>query len=154
MSELSGPAAYGLKPASEELMARRERLAERIREELNRAGLPARRERPDAGSVAGAGIHVDIVDEVEGGGVFVSWHVEESLRRAALGLPEGELTDEDLDQAAKALPYRGKEPALLHVNEVSRLMQAAVIGILCSAGLRAYDPDEEYDPCLVQVDVP
>ncbi|HEY0495603.1 MAG TPA: hypothetical protein VGD48_07645 [Kutzneria sp.] len=47
---------------------------------------------------------------------------------------------------------RANHPDLLHQGAVARHMQAAMIGILTSAGLRAFDPGNEYLPFGIQVE--
>ncbi|QUQ71293.1 hypothetical protein [Kutzneria sp. CA-103260] len=148
-----GPSDFGIRIASDEVLTRRDELADRVCAELRRAGLPARRHSADDEQVAGAEVAVDRAEETDGGGVFVQWCPDQSLVRAALGLPVGDVDEQALNAAAMTLPHRANDPSLIHSGAVKRHMQAAIIGILCSAGLRAYDPENEYGPYLVQVDV-
>ncbi|MFC0543906.1 hypothetical protein [Kutzneria chonburiensis] len=148
------PSDFGIRVASDEVLARRDELADRVRVELNRAGLPARRHSVGDEQVAGAEVSVDRTEEEEGGGVFVHWRPDPGLTRAAVGLPEGELDEQALRRAAMALPGRANDPSLIHSGAVKRHMQAAIIAILRSAGLHAYDPEGEYEPYAVQVEFP
>ncbi|WP_273935391.1 hypothetical protein [Kutzneria chonburiensis] len=87
-----------------------------------------------------------------GGGVFVQWSTSPALTRAVAGLPEGDLDDDALHEAVKSLPG-ADDPAVRHHEVIVRHMQAAIIGILCSAGLHAYDPVDGEAPDLVKVDL-
>ncbi|MFC0543900.1 hypothetical protein [Kutzneria chonburiensis] len=148
-----GPADFGLKVASDEELAKREELVDRVLHELARAGLPACRNENGAAHDGGAVVSLDWMVKEDGGGVFVEWQGSEELRRAAMGVPTtGELTNEMLHEAAKALSDRGDDPDLIHSGAVDRHMQAAMIGILSSAGLRAFDPADEYLPFGIQVE--
>lgn len=148
------PSNFGIRVASDEVLARRDELADRICVELKRAGLPARQHSVGDEQVAGAEVSVDRSEEEDGGGVFVQWRPDRALTRAAVGLPEGELDEQALRSAAMALPGRANDPRLIHSGVVKRHMQTAIIAILCSAGLHAYDPESEYEPYAVQVDLP
>jgi len=148
------PSDFGIRLASDEVLARRDELADRICAELTRAGLPARRHSVGDEQVAGAEISVDRTEEEDGGGVFVQWQPDPGLTRAAVGLPEGELDEQALRTAAMTLPGRADDPSLIHSGVVRQQMQAAIIAILRSAGLRAHDPGSEYEPYTVQVDLP
>lgn len=86
--------------------------------------------------------------------MFVEWKASEELDRASLGLPLGELDDEALNEAARLLPLRGNDPNLVHAGVVAQRMQEAIIGILGSVGLWAFDPGNEYDPYGIQVELP
>ncbi|HTI26564.1 MAG TPA: hypothetical protein VL652_36605 [Kutzneria sp.] len=148
------PSDFGIRLASDEVLARRDELADRICVELHRAGLPARRHSVGDEQVAGAEVSVDRTEEEDGGGVFVQWQPDPALTRAAVGLPEGDLDEQALRAAAMALPGRANDPDLIHSGAVRRHMQAAIIAILCSAGLHAYAPESEYEPYMVQVELP
>ena len=148
------PSDFGIRVASDDVLARRDELADRVCVELKRAGLPARQHSVGDKQVAGAEVSVDRTEEEDGGGVFVQWRPDPGLTRAAVGLPEGELDDQDFRTAAMTLPGRANDPALVHSGTVKQHMQAAIIAILRSAGLHAYDPDSEYEPYVVQVNLP
>lgn len=149
-----GPEAYGLRSASDEERQRWEEVVERVLGELKRAGLPAKRVEPNDIGPPGALVTMVRLAKDDGGGVFVEWKVSEELDRASLGLPLGELDDEALNEAARLLPLRGNDPNLVHAGAVAQRMQEAIIGILGSAGLRAFDPGNEYDPYGIQVELP
>jgi hypothetical protein len=61
------------------------------------------------------------------------------------------LDDDAVYEALKARPS-ADHPVVRHHAAVVRYMQAAIIGILCSAGLNAYDPEDEDTPNLIKVD--
>ncbi|MFI9385728.1 hypothetical protein [Kutzneria sp. NPDC052558] len=154
MSEPVDPTGYRDPIASDEVLAQRERLADLICDELTRAGLPAHRYPADSLWPAGAEVSVDRMSDADGGGVFVRWGVGPELSRAAAGIPEGDLDDDALDEIVMALARRGDNPDVRHQSVVTRHMQAAIIGILGSAGLHAYDPNDNDAPSLVKVDLP
>jgi hypothetical protein len=151
MSEPIESAGYHHRMASEEVLAQREHLVERICVELRRAGLPVYRYPPDSFSPPGAEVSIDRTRDDSGGGVFVQWSTSPELTRAVAGLPEGDLDDDTLYEAVKSLPG-ADDPAVRHHEVIVRHMQATIIGILCSAGLHAYDPVDSEAPDLVKVD--
>src|SRR5258708_644065 len=113
----------GFHSASGETVGTRRELADRVRAELRRAGIPAHLAagaRGAAGAV-GAGVEVD-AGEAAAGGVFVRWQPDPALTRAVVesmrtGQPDAE--------------------AIRHSGSVKAHMRDAIIGILRSAGLRA-----------------
>ncbi|MFC0543904.1 hypothetical protein [Kutzneria chonburiensis] len=147
------PTGYHDRRASDEVLARRELLVERILAELARAGLPAYRYPADMAWPAGVEVCNDPMREDMGGGIFLRWTASPELKRAVLGLPDGDLDDDAVYEALKSRPS-ADHPVVRHHAAVVKIMQTAIIGILCSAGLRAYDPEDEDAPTLVRVDVP
>jgi hypothetical protein len=107
--ELS-PSDFGIRVASDEALARRDELADRICAELKRAGLPARRHSVDD---------------------------EQALRNAAMALP-GRANDPSLIHSGAV--KRHMQAAIIailcsvHAGTVSQLMRTVTISIPCSAG--------------------
>ncbi|MFC0543902.1 hypothetical protein [Kutzneria chonburiensis] len=138
---MSDSHGYHIRMASEEVLAQREQLVQRILAELTMAGLPAQRSSDDAGWGVGAVVTADRLHDTDGGGVFVQWEPSVELNNAVV-------------EAAEAGRPLDKDPASVHACAVSMFMQTALVGILCSVGLRAYDPRNHYDPCSVKVELP
>ncbi|MFJ5952436.1 hypothetical protein [Streptomyces noursei] len=125
---------YDYTNVSDEIRAHRDNLADKVRQELMLAGIPAfRRESPEGRG--GAHIEVDLGDDAAGG-VFVNWE-----------------THPDLSQAACESVRNGQlqAPAIRHSGTVALHMRDAIIGILVSAGLQAEVEADDMRPLTVRV---
>ncbi|GGX36694.1 hypothetical protein [Streptomyces noursei] len=120
--------------ASDEIVANRNALADKVRRELELAGIATFRQE-NAGERAGAEIEVDLGAD-SAGGVFVSWNPHPSLSQAAAdGVRNGQL----------------QVPAIRHSGAVVSHMRDAMIGILASAGFRADIADDDMRPLAIRV---
>ncbi|MFF4606118.1 hypothetical protein ACFY12_25680 [Streptomyces sp. NPDC001339] len=120
--------------ASDEVIANRNALADKVRRELEMAGIAAFRQE-DAEERAGAEIEIDLGAD-SAGGVFVSWNPHPSLSQAAAdGVRNGQL----------------QAPAIRHSGVVVSHMRDAMIGILVSAGVQADVADDDMRPLAIRV---
>ncbi|WP_069885871.1 hypothetical protein [Streptomyces luteocolor] len=126
----------GFEKASLDVISVREILAARVRQELERAGIPTTLldvKNPD--NPPGAEIDVDLGADVAGG-VFVKWNTSQCLRGAA-----GESLMRQEFQAA----------TIKHNGAVGSLMCTAMVGILQSAGFQAIESEDDMRPSTVEV---
>ncbi|MFD3960754.1 MULTISPECIES: hypothetical protein [Streptomyces] len=120
-----GEHGFDLPPkATREVMDRREELADKAREALVQAGLPACR----GTSQGGPGAHVQ-VDPLADGGVLVEWGTQEELATAAANLLESGVDPSNLPHAIR------------HYETVQTCMRDAVLQILTSAGFHVARAD-------------
>lgn len=121
-----------------EVIAERQALAERVCRELRRAGLPVHRGDLRGGphSRPGADVHAALFIE---GGVYVDWSAGVELR------------DEALDLFAQGIDYSDPSPIVSHHNTVLQHIQAALLGILASAGFEVEEPDRHGHGSMVHV---
>lgn len=124
--------------ASLEVIAEREALAERVCQELQRAGLPVYRGDLSGGPHSRPGVDVHVTPFTDGG-VYVDWGTEAELR------------DPALDLFAQGIDYSNPPPILRHYNTVLNHMQAALMGILTSAGLDVEEPDRHGHGSMIHV---
>ncbi|AJP04297.1 hypothetical protein TU94_25365 [Streptomyces cyaneogriseus subsp. noncyanogenus] len=124
--------------APPEVVAERHELADEVCRQLTLAGLPAYRADLDGGTNGRAGAAVHIEPFVEGG-VFVDWETDEELASPALHL------------FAQGIDYENPPSAVRHFEDVLTFMQAALMGILASAGFQVEEPDGHAHGSLVQV---
>ncbi|MEV7596995.1 hypothetical protein AB0O91_06350 [Kitasatospora sp. NPDC089797] len=122
--------------ASAEVVAERERLAERVRQELRAAGLPVVLPTEAPVVPAGALVSVDETTDEDFSEVAVSWNCHPRLQ--------------DCSRDAYR-SNRWDDAAFRHSGVVHRAMIAAVIGILESAGFAARESPHEYEPLTVEV---
>ncbi|MFJ6084155.1 hypothetical protein ACIQI8_22400 [Streptomyces sp. NPDC092369] len=114
--------------ASPEIVEERRALAERVCRELRLVGLPVHRRdlTGDPDILPGVDVHVTpFVD----GGVYASWRTDAELR------------DPALDLFARGIDYADPPPVVRHFSNVLDHMQAALMGILTSAGFEVEAPD-------------
>ncbi|MFF8451785.1 hypothetical protein ACF06Q_29425 [Streptomyces leeuwenhoekii] len=124
--------------APPEIIAERHELADEVCRHLIRAGLPAYRADLDGGTDGRPGAAVHIEPFVEGG-VFVDWETEKKLSSPAL------------DLFARGIDFENPPPVVRHYEDVLSVMQAALMGILASAGFRVVQPDGHAHGSMVQV---
>ncbi|CAM5242948.1 hypothetical protein SALBM311S_11245 [Streptomyces alboniger] len=124
------------------IVAERNALADEVCRELARAGLPAHRGDLDGGAGGDApkkpGARVHATPFVEGG-VYVNWGTDAELRDAAL------------DLFAQGIDYANPPPVVRHHNTVLNHIQAALMGILTSAGFEVEEPDRHGHGSMVHV---
>jgi hypothetical protein len=124
--------------APPEIIAERHELADEVCRHLTRAGLPAYRADLNGGTGGRPGAAVHIEPFVEGG-VFVDWETNEELASPAL------------DLFAQGIDFENPPSAVRHFNEVLNFMQAALMGILASAGFQVEEPDGHAHGSMVHV---
>lgn len=124
--------------APPDVIEERRKLAERVHRELERAGLPVYRGDLDDGLHRRPGADVHVEPFVEGG-VYVDWRTDAELRDAAL------------DLFAEGIDYANPPPVVRHHKTVLNHMQAALLGILTSAGFEVEEPDRHGHGSMVQV---
>jgi hypothetical protein len=124
--------------ASPEAVAERRALAERVCRELRHAGLPVHRADLGGGPRSRSGVDVHVTRFIDGG-VYVNWSTDAELRDAAL------------DLFAQGIDYWNPPPLLRHYNAVLKHMQAALLGILASAGFEVEEPDRHGHGSMIQV---
>lgn len=124
--------------AAPETVEERQALAERVCEELRRAGLPVYRGDLSGGPHSRPGADVHVTPFVDGG-VYVDWGTDAELRDAAL------------DLFAQGIDYSEPPPVVRHHNTVLQHMRAALLGILASAGFEVEEPDGHGHGSMVQV---
>ncbi|MGW2224086.1 hypothetical protein [Streptomyces formicae] len=127
----------GYEKASPDVTSARNSLAAHVRQELERAGIPAALlDMRTPASPPGAEIECDLGADAAGG-VFVQWNAGQSLRDAA-----GESLMKQDFQA----------PAVKHNGAVGSAMCAAMVGILRSAGFQAVESEDDMRPFTVAVE--
>ncbi|MEV6171115.1 hypothetical protein AB0L99_23120 [Streptomyces sp. NPDC051954] len=124
--------------APPEVIEERQALAERVCRELQRAGLPVYRGDLGGGPRSRPGVDVHVAPFIEGG-VYVDWSTEAELRDAAL------------DLFAQGIDYSNPPPVVRHHKAVLNHMQAALLGILTSAGFEVEEPDRHGHGSMVHV---
>ncbi|WP_328501959.1 hypothetical protein OG828_20525 [Streptomyces sp. NBC_00457] len=124
--------------ASPEVIEQRQALAERVCRELQRAGLPVYRGDLSGGPQSRPGADVHVAPFVEGG-VYVDWRTEAELKDAAL------------DLFAQGIDYSNPPRVVRHHKTVLNQMQAALLGILTSAGFDVEEPDRHGHGSMVHV---
>jgi hypothetical protein len=124
--------------ASPEVVAERNALADEVCRELGRAGLSVHRGDLSGGEQQKPGARVHVAPFVEGG-VYVNWCTDAELSNAAL------------DLFAQGIDYSNPPPVVRHHNDVLTHMQAALLGILTSAGFEVEEPDRHGHGSMVHV---
>ncbi|MEU9283316.1 hypothetical protein AB0D57_00970 [Streptomyces sp. NPDC048275] len=124
--------------SSPEVIAKRQALAERVCRELQRTGLPVYRGDLSGGPHSRPGVDVHVEPFIDGG-VYADWHTDAELR------------DPALDLFAQGIDYSNPPPVLRHYNTVLKHMQAALMGILSSAGFEVEEPDRHGHGSMVHV---
>ncbi|MFE0723011.1 hypothetical protein EF919_29055 [Streptomyces sp. WAC02707] len=124
---------YDYPHASEEVLAERSSIADRVCEELRMAGLPAHRWKPDVDGAIGAEVAVD-PGEGSVGGIFVTWTADFGPALAE-SLLSGDF----------------QAPVIRQNGAVAQHMQEAIIGILRAAGLDAAPSGDDMNPLAVRV---
>lgn len=124
------------KAGSEEL-AERQRIADRVREELAIAGLPTvtNDEHGLHGDVNGVLVMVDDGDDTAGG-VILHWECSDRLTGRMVDAVAGRRFD---------------DPAIWHAGSVKRAMNAAVTQILTAAGFTVVENPNDMDPLSLNV---
>lgn len=124
-----------LEKVGAEVLAERERIAARVRDELVAAGLPV--VAPGLNPVLSHGVKVtvDPFDD-DAGGVSVAWRSSPRLESCVLRAAKLNLLD---------------DPALAHQRAVLEAMLAAVAAILGAAGFTVRDSLNDYAPFTLQV---
>ncbi|KUM70920.1 hypothetical protein [Streptomyces curacoi] len=124
--------------ASPEVIKERQALAERVCRELQRAGLPVYRGDLSGEPHSRPGVDVHVAPFLEGG-VYADWRTEAELRDAAL------------DLFSQGIDYSKPPPIVRHHKTVLNHMQAALLGILTSAGFEVEEPDRHGHGSMVHV---
>lgn len=124
--------------ASPDVIKGRQTLAERVCQELERSGLPVCRGDLSDGPHGRPGAVVHVEPFIEGG-VYVDWRTDAELRDAAL------------DLFAKGIDYSNPPADVRHHKAVLNHMQAALLGILASAGFEVEEPDRHGHGSMVHV---
>ncbi|MFG2952017.1 hypothetical protein [Streptomyces adustus] len=124
--------------ATPEVVAERNTLADEVCRELTRAGLPVHRGDLDVGAQKRPGARVYVEPFVEGG-VYMNWHTDAELSTAAI-----ELFGQGID-------YANPPQVVRHHSTVLKHMQAALMGILASAGFEVEEPDRHGHGSMVHV---
>ena len=124
--------------APPEIVEARQALAEQVCQELRLVGFAV-----DRGDLSGGphylpGVDVHVTPFVDGG-VYANWHTAAELR------------DPALDLFAKGIDYANPPPTVRHHNTVLNHMQAALMGILASAGFEVEEPDGHAHGSMVLV---
>jgi hypothetical protein len=129
-----------LERVNAEVMARRERMAARVRDELAAAGPPIRSEAMDARlGQPGAEVSVEYWD-ADGIPVTIDWQTSVPLHDAFLRVPAQDLLE---------------RPASLHYRQVLESILQAMAAILTSAGFTVRNSSDDYSPFRLEVlDVP
>lgn len=121
--------------AGAEVLAERERIAARVRDELVAAGLPVVASGLSPVLSQGAEVTVDPFDD-DIGGVSVAWRSSPQLRNCVLRSVKLNLPD---------------DPTLAHQRVVLAAMLPAITAILASAGFTVRDSLNDYAPCTLEV---
>ncbi|MCX4870085.1 hypothetical protein OHU11_01910 [Streptomyces sp. NBC_00257] len=124
-----------LEKVGAEVLAERERIAARVRDELVAAGLPVTAPGLSPVLSQGVEVNVDPFDD-DAGGVSVSWRSSPRLENCVLRAARHSLLD---------------DPALAHQQVVLEAMLAAITAILTSAGCTVRDSRNDYAPFTVDV---
>ncbi|MFI9614557.1 hypothetical protein ACIHCM_23320 [Streptomyces sp. NPDC052023] len=124
--------------AAPEVIAEREALAGKVCTELERAGLPVYRGDLTGGPYTQPGADVHVTPFIDGG-VYVDWEAGEDLRSAALALLE------------KGMDLSDPPRLFRHHRNVLQHMEAALQGILASAGFEIAQPDPHGHGSMIQV---
>ncbi|MFC8538150.1 hypothetical protein ACFUJY_30145 [Streptomyces sp. NPDC057249] len=124
-----------LEKTDAEVLAQRERIAARVREELVAAGLPVLAPGVNPLLSRGVEVTVDPFDDAAGG-VSVGWRSSPRLHSCVRRAAQHNLRD---------------DPALAHQKVVLEGMLAAITAILRSAGFTVRDSLNDYAPFTVQV---
>ncbi|MFI0234517.1 hypothetical protein [Streptomyces sp. NPDC017086] len=128
---------YGFARASEDVVALRNELADQVVRALREAGLPAFREgESDEADRAGAVVVVDPDAVLGSAPVSVAWTCSPDTMRAAV---------------ESLVAGRPDAPAVRYPGTIGRHMQAALIGILLSAGILATLENDHMHPDRVLV---
>ncbi|WP_034086760.1 hypothetical protein [Streptacidiphilus albus] len=118
-----------------EVLAERERIATRVRDELVAAGLPV--VAPGLNPVLSQGVEVSVDPfDSAAGGVSVGWRSSPRLQSCVLRAVKHHLLD---------------DPALAHQQVVLEAMLAAIAAILGSAGFTVRDSLNDYAPFTLEV---
>lgn len=124
-----------LEKVGAEVLAERERIAARVRDELAAAGLPVMAPGLNRALSQGVEVNVDPFDD-DAGGVSVSWSSSPRLENCVLHAARYTLLD---------------DPVLAHQQVVLEAMLAAITAILTSAGFTVRDSRNDYAPFTVDV---
>ncbi|MER8090703.1 hypothetical protein ABTZ57_37910 [Streptomyces sp. NPDC094048] len=124
-----------LEKAGAEVVAERERIAARVRDELVAAGLPVVASGLNRVLSQGVEVTVDPFDD-DAGGVSVSWSSSPRLQSCVMRAARHNLLD---------------DPALAHQQVVLEAMLAAITAILVSAGFTVRDSLNDYAPFTLEV---
>jgi hypothetical protein len=122
---------YGFARASDEVLARRDELAERVVQALRRAGLPAFREGDTTVDQSGAVVYVESDAETASAPVTVGWRCDPGMVQAAVDSLSSGYSD------AQAVRYPGL---------IGQHMQSALIKILLSAKIIATLENDSANP--------
>ncbi|MEE1767537.1 hypothetical protein PUR34_04915 [Streptomyces sp. JV185] len=122
-----------LEKAGAEVLAERERIAARVRDELVAAGLPV--VASGLNPVLSQGVEVN-VDPFDDDGVSVGWRSSPRLESCVLRAVKLNLLD---------------DPAFEHQRVVLEAMLAAITAILVSAGFTVRDSLNDYAPFTLEV---
>jgi hypothetical protein len=124
-----------LEKVGAEILAERERIAARARDELAAAGLPV--VAPGLDSVLSQGVEVTVDPFDDGhGGVSVAWRSSPRLRSCVLRAVKLNLLD---------------DPAFAHQRVVLEAMLPAITAILTSAGFTVRDSLNDYAPFTLEL---
>lgn len=124
-----------LEKAGAEVLAERERIAARVRDELVAAGLPVVASGLNPVLSQGVEVNVDPFDD-DAGGVSVGWRSSPRLESCVLRAVKLSLLD---------------DPAFEHQRVVLEAMLAAITAILVSAGFTVRDSLNDYAPFTLEV---
>ncbi|MFG1808270.1 hypothetical protein [Streptomyces sp. NPDC049040] len=124
-----------LEKVGAEVLAERERIAARVRDELVAAGLPVVAPGLNPVLAQGVEVTVDPFDDAAGG-VSVGWKSSPRLQSCVLRAVKHSLLD---------------DPALAHQQVVLEAMLAAITAILGSAGFTVRDSLNDYAPFTLEV---
>ena len=124
-----------LEKAGAEVLAERERIAARVRDELVAAGLPVVAPGLDLVLSQGVEVTVDPFDDGHGG-ASVAWRSSPRLRSCVLRAVKLNLLD---------------DPAFAHQRVVLEAMLPAITEILVSAGFTVRDSLNDYAPFTLEV---
>ena len=123
-----------LEKVGAEVLAERERIAARVRDELVAAGLPV--VAPELNPVLSQGVAVTVDPFDDAGGVSVAWRSSPRVQSCVLRAVKLSLLD---------------DPVLSHQQVVLEAMLAAITAILASAGFTVRDSLNDYAPFRLEV---
>jgi hypothetical protein len=133
MAITGGRVMAGYSEMTDAVLAMRLELAEQVRGELSKAGLPMGSD--TAGGLGGVVVEVDAGDDTAGG-VFVRWE------------PSADLGEQAADAVSAG---RFDHPSVARSAAVSEAMREAMIAIPRSAGVEAVEAADELRPFTIQI---